>query len=244
MLRILSLSKNMIYTFAILLAPAPSELPLGIVGNPIQYLQCDRLIAAIELDVDIEALKLLPEQSLMQAIIQHDRLICELFNQRTLLPLRFGTAFVSIKALETYLQEENERLLASLQRLDGYAEFLITGSAIAPKAETATNLKGKDYLLAKRSQYLQQEQWRSQLQQEVLDYRQTITDNLNNLNTDTYKPEFQHVETQGSEDVRVYALLPRSQVEFLQQALRSWQEQHSHWQIAWSQPLPPYHFLD
>jgi hypothetical protein len=231
----------MIYTFAILLAPAPEDLPLGITGKPIQYLQCDRLIAVIEPDIDIEALKLLPEQSLMQAIIQHDRLICELFNHRTLLPLRFGTAFVSIDALETYLQTESARLLASLQRLDGYAEFLITGSAIAPKVEAATNLKGKDYLLAKRSQYLQQEQWRSQLQEEVLNYRQTIIDSLN---PDLYKPEFQHVETQGSEDVRVYALLPRSQVEFLQSSVRSWQEQHSHWQISWSEALPPYHFLN
>jgi hypothetical protein len=231
----------MIYTFAILLAPAPANLPLGIMGKPIQYLQSDLLIAAIDPDVDIEALKLLPEQSLMQAIVHHDRLICELFNDRTLLPLRFGTAFVSISALETYLQEENEKLLASLQRLDGYAEFLITGSAIAPKSEVATNLKGKDYLLAKRSQYLQQEQWRSQLQQEVLDYRQTL---INNLDLELYKPEFQHVETQGSEDVRVYVLLPRSQVEDLQDALRSWEDQYTHWQISWSQPLPPYHFLD
>lgn len=231
----------MIYIFAILLAPAPENLPLGITGKPIQYLQCDRLIAAIEPDIDIEELKLLPEQSLMQVIIQHDRLICELFNHRTLLPLRFGTAFVSIGALETYLQTESERLLASLQRLDGYAEFLITGSAIAPKVEAATNLKGKDYLLAKRSQYLQQEQWRSQLQKEVLDYRQAIT---NSLNTEIHKSEFQHAETQGSEDVRIYALLPRSQIEFLQKSLRSWESQHPHWQITWSQPIPPYHFLD
>ena len=231
----------MIYTFAILTAPAPKGLPLGLTGKPIQYLQSDRLIAAIELDVDIEALKLLPEQSLMQAIVHHDRLICELFTDRTLLPLRFGTAFVSISALETYLQEESEKLYASLQRLDGYAEFLITGSAIAPKSEAATNLKGKDYLLAKRSQYLQQEEWRSQLQQEVLSYRQTLIDNLD---SEIYKPDFQHVETQGSEDVRVYALLPRSQVAQLQQAMRSWEHQHSHWQITWSQPLPPYHFLN
>ncbi|GBO53759.1 GvpW protein [Pseudanabaena sp. lw0831] len=230
----------MLYTFAILLAPTPDDLPMGIMGKPIQYLQCDRLIAVVEPDVDIEALKLLPEQSLMQAIVQHDRLICELFNQRTLLPLRFGTAFVSTGALETYLKEEGERLLASLERLDGYAEFLITGSAIAPKTEAVANLKGKDYLLAKRSQYLQQEQWRSQLQEEVLDYRQMIT---NSLNPDIYKPEFQHVETQGSEDVRVYALLPRSQVDFLQKSLRSWEAQHSYWQISWSDALPPYHFL-
>ena len=231
----------MLYTYAILIAPVPDNLPLGITGKPIQYLQCDRLIAVIEPDVDIEALKLLPEESLMQVIVHHDRLICELFYDRTLLPLRFGTAFVSIEALETYLQAESEKLLTSLQRLDGYAEFLITGSAIAPKSEVATKLKGKDYLLSKRSQYLQQEQWRSQLQQEVLDYRQAITDYLN---PEIYKPEFQHVETQGSEDVRVYALLPRSQVDDLQAFLRSWQEQHSHWQIAWSQALPPYHFLN
>lgn len=233
----------MLYTFAILLAPAPDERPLGITGKPIQYLQCDRpysLIAAIESDVDIEAMKLLPEQSLMQAIIHHDRLICELFNQRTLLPLRFGTAFVSITALETYLQTEGERLFASLQRLDGYAEYLITGNAIAPKVETATNLKGKDYLLAKRSQYLQQEQWRSQLQQEVDDYLQILLESLNPES----KFASQKGEPQGSEDLRVYVLLPRSQVEQLQQKVRSWEERHSHWQIAWSRALPPYHFLD
>jgi hypothetical protein len=230
----------MLYTFAILLAPEPDEVPLGIMGKPIQYLRCDRIIAVVEAGVDIEALKLLPEQSLMQVIVKHDRLICELFDRRTLLPLRFGTAFVSVEALETYLKEEGDRLFASLERLDGYAEFLITGSAIAPKAEAAANLKGKDYLLAKRSQYLQQEQWRSQLQEEVLDYRLMIT---NSLNSDIYKPEFQHVETQGSEDVRVYALLPRSQIEYLQESLRSWEEQHSHWQISWSDALPPYHFL-
>jgi hypothetical protein len=40
-------------------------------------LQCDRLIAAIEPDVDIEALKLLPEQSLMQAIVNQNLKICQ-----------------------------------------------------------------------------------------------------------------------------------------------------------------------
>ena len=235
----------MIYTYAILLAPAPSDLPLGITGKPIEYLQGDRLIAVIESDIDVEALNHLPEQALMQAIVQHDRLICELFAERSLLPLRFGTAFVSIDALETYLQEEQEKLLASLSRLNGYAEFLITGAAIAPKAEVETNLKGKNYLLAKRSQYLQQEQWRLQLQTEVLDYRQWLINSLNSeADSKTYKPEFQQVETQGSEDVRVYGLLPRSQVEMLQQVTRSWQEQNSHWQILWSPALPPYHFLN
>ena len=235
----------MIYTYAILLAPAPSDLPLGITGKPIEYLQGDRLIAVIESDIDVEALNHLPEQALMQAIVQHDRLICELFAERSLLPLRFGTAFVSIDALETYLQEEQEKLLASLSRLNGYAEFLITGAAIAPKAEVETNLKGKNYLLAKRSQYLQQEQWRLQLQTEVLDYRQWLINSLNpEADSKTYKPEFQQVETQGSEDVRVYGLLPRSQVEMLQQVTRSWQEQNSHWQILWSPALPPYHFLN
>jgi hypothetical protein len=68
---------TMLYTFVILLAPAPDDLPLGIFGNPIQYLQCDRLIAAIEPDVDIEALKLLPEQSLMQAIVNQNLKICQ-----------------------------------------------------------------------------------------------------------------------------------------------------------------------
>jgi hypothetical protein len=232
----------MLYTFAILLAPVPEAAPLGIMGRPIQYLLCDRLVAVIEPDVDIEGLQLLPEQELMQSIIHHDRLVCELFEQRSLLPLRFGTAFVSIEALENYLETEKDRLLASLDRLNGYAEFLVTGTAIAPKIETSSNLKGKDYLLAKRSQYLQQEQWQSQLQQEVLAYLQILSANLK-FAAPTYHLQHQTVEPQGSEDLRVYLLLPRSHCQSLQIALQSWQEQHSHWQIAWSQPLPPYHFL-
>ncbi len=232
----------MLYTFAILLAPVPEIEPLGIMGKPIQYLSCDRLVAVIEPDVDIEGLKLLPEQELMQAIIHHDRLVCELFEQRTLLPLRFGTAFVSVEALENYLKIEKENLLASLERLNGCAEFLVTGTAIAPKIEASSNLKGKDYLLAKRSQYLQQEQWQSQLQQEILEYLQILTVSLQ-LAAPAYQLQHQTVEPQGTEDLRVYLLLPRSQYESLQSALQSWQEQHSHWQIAWSQPLPPYHFL-
>jgi len=229
----------MIYTFAILYAPAPTDFPLGITGKPIQYFQSDRLIAAIELDVDIEALKLLPEQSLMQAIVIHDRLICQLFDQRPLLPLRFGTAFISISALESYLETESSRLLTSLEKLDGYAEFLVTGKAIAPKSEPASDLKGKQYLLAKRSQYLQQEQWREQLQQEVVIYFQILKAALGDL----YKLDFQKVEPQNSEDIRVYVLIPRSQIEQLLQAVRSWEIEHSHWQISWSEPLPPYHFI-
>lgn len=233
----------MIYTFAILLEPVPDVRPLGITGKPIEYIQCDRLVAAVETEVDIDALNQLPEQSMLQAIIHHDRLLCELFDQRPLLPLPFlKTFFSGVKTLESYLQTESPKLLASLQKIDGYAEFLITGTAIAiaPKVEAATQLKGKDYLLAKRSQYLQQEQWRSQLQREVLAYRQAITNYLN----PEYQVTFEQVETQGSEDVRVYALLPRSQVVALQETLRSWEDQHPHWQIAWSPPLPPYHFLN
>jgi hypothetical protein len=232
----------MLYTFAILLAPLPEATPLGINGKPIQYLSRDRLVAMIEPDVDIEGLKLLPEQELMQAIIHHDRLVCELFEQRTLLPLRFGTAFVSIAALENYLETEKDNLLASLARLDGYAEFLVTGTAIAPKIEADSNLKGRDYLLAKRSQYLQQEQWQSQLQQEILEYLQILSAHLK-LAAPAYQLQYQTVETKGTEDIRVYLLLPRSHSQALQIASQSWQDQHSHWQIAWSQPLPPYHFL-
>ena len=231
----------MIYTFAILLEPVPDLRPLGITGKPITYIQCDRLVAAVETEVDLDGLNQLPEPEMIAAIIHHDRLLCELFEHRPLLPLPFlKTFFSGVTTLENYLQTESAKLLASLQKIDGYAEFLITGTAIAPKTEIASSdLKGKDYLLAKRSQYLQQEQWRSQLQREVLDYRQAITNYLN----PEYQATFEQAETKGSEDVRVYALLPRSQVESLQNSLRSWEAEHPHWQIAWSQPLPPYHFL-
>jgi hypothetical protein len=229
----------MIYTFAILMAPCPKVQPLGLMGQPIQYWQCDRLVAVIQPDVDIESLKSLPEESLMQAIIQHDRLVCDLFADQTLLPLRFGTAFVSLDALDMYLRQEGARLLQDLERLAGCAEFLMKGVAIAPKVEPQTNLKGKDYLLAKRSLYLQQEQWRSQLQQEISSYMQLIKDNLG---ADT-ELHMQLAEAQGAEAWRCYVLLPRSQADYLQNLGKSWLEKYSHWQIEWSQALPPYHFL-
>ncbi|MDX2256187.1 MAG: GvpL/GvpF family gas vesicle protein [Pseudanabaenaceae cyanobacterium bins.39] len=229
----------MIYTFAILMAPCPKVQPLGLMGQPIQYWQCDRLVAVIQPDVDIEALKSLPEESLMQAIIQHDRLVCDLFTEQTLLPLRFGTAFISLDALDMYLRQEGAKLLGDLERLTGYAEFLIKGVAIAPKVEPQTNLKGKDYLLAKRSLYLQQEEWRSQLQQEISSYLQLIKDNLES-GTELH---IHSTEPQGSESWRCYLLLPRSQADYLQNLGKSWLEKHRHWQIEWTEALPPYHFL-
>jgi hypothetical protein len=241
----------MLYVFAILIAPAPEPEISGI-HQPIAYIQVGKLIAAIEPGLDIEALKQSGEAELIAAVVQHDRIMVELFTQQTLLPLRFGTAFVSEAALRDYLQANQAKLSDRLVQLSGYSEYLLKGQVAPPESKPNPNLKGRDYLLAKKQQY-------DQLQQAQQDQKQQRSQliNLVRSHTDLANPEnprdqqeqsdrdyLQIATPQEAEDLRLYLLLSKPQAEQINQALAQWQENHSAWRLTLSPPLPPYHFAE
>ncbi len=235
----------MIYAIAILLDSAipqsnPQHKPVGIMGNSIEYIQVDRLVMAVIRGLNIEQLKSSGEEILIRAVVEHDRLICEFFGEHTLLPLRFGTAFKSQILLEEYLQSNYSELIIKLENLLGYSEHLLTltllesksESKFDPKSEPTQNLKGRDYLLAKRTQYLLEQNKRSQQQTECQELMLLLP------------PQYQVVPLQAGEFLRVYFLATSVQMNELAGTILKWQLEHSHWQLELSNPLPPYHFCD
>jgi len=230
----------MIYTFAILLAPIPQiQLP-GIRAQAIAYIQVGNLVAAVESGLNVEELKSSSEEILIQAVVSHDRLICQLFKHHALLPLRFGTAFISEQALQDYLTTQDQALSDRLQRLNGYAEYLVKATVTSQSSPDLQegNLKGKDYLLAKRRQYLQQQEFQAQRQQEYQALLAIIqASGQNSLQVELATP-------QAGETLRAYVLATTAEIVNLKQTIQNLQIQFPHWSLEISDRLPIYHFAD
>ncbi|NJL22740.1 MAG: hypothetical protein HC895_21050 [Leptolyngbyaceae cyanobacterium SM1_3_5] len=137
-------------------------LPAGFVGNLAivpatelitTELITTELIAIVEPELNLELLQRSDEQ-LMQAVLNHDRVLRELFEQTTLLPLRFGTCFVSEAGLVEHLQTHQQAYQGKLAALSNQVEYSLKCSPIfLPEAAIDPDLKGKDYFLAKNSAF-------------------------------------------------------------------------------------------
>lgn len=227
----------MIYAIAIL-DNVPNTKPQGMMGNLIEYIQVDKLVVAGICNLDLETLKSKGEEVLITAVVEHDRLICELFTQNFLLPLRFGTVFKSQSLLETYLASNQVQLSTKLDQLRGYSEYLLTLTLLENPSppDSSPDLKGKNYLLAKRNQYLAEQARRSQQQSES----QELIELIQSLNLS--RTLEQYVSPQDKEFLRMYFLSDRQPQ--LNLIIDSWQAKYPHWQLQLSNPLPPYHFCD
>jgi hypothetical protein len=85
----------------------------------------------------------------------HD-IISELHSAITIVPFRYGSV---VENLQTWVEEEKEKYLELLEKLDGLTEMSLR--IIVPNIESqesAKPLSGKDYLLKKSRQYQQSEQ--------------------------------------------------------------------------------------
>ena len=221
------------YTYAFLHTPkAPLVLIKGISGT-LETVKADRLLAVVEPELTVDSLQTSDEQ-LMQAVLKHDRIICDLFAQTTVLPLRFGTYFVSKEALLAHLTDRQTQYLDQLARLDGKAEYLLK---LIPKREPETaiapDLKGKDYFLAKKQRIQEQADWQQQQQIERSNLMQHFTE-----------AGILHQAVESREGIeRLYLLGDRSGEEKLRGVLAGWQAQCSRWELDLSGALPLYHFV-
>ncbi len=111
------------YVYAFGKNPAKElKLPSVIEGN-LQIIPTKNLAAVAEPELrTIEEIKQ-DEHRLMQAVLTHDRILCELFSKITVLPLRFGTIFTSREDLLTHLTQRQSEYLEKLQQLEGQAEY-------------------------------------------------------------------------------------------------------------------------
>lgn len=223
----------MLYAYTFLASSARSilTLPVGFVGN-LAIVSAAELIAIVEPELNLEMLQRSDEQ-LMRAVLNHDRVIRELFEQTTLLPLRFGTCFVSEAGLIEHLQTHQQDYLDKLVALTNQVEYTLKCSPIAAsEAAIDLDLKGKDYFLAKKQRFLQETQ-RQQMQKAQLRSLQTAI-----------AQSYPVTIAQSQDGVeRLYLLVDRSIEAQLQPQYQQWQAEASLWQLSLGTGLPPYHFI-
>lgn len=215
------------HAYVLCRATATLLLPDG-VAAPLQMIVQDQLSAVVEPDLQLEELQQADER-LLHAVLVHDRVIRDLFQQTTVLPLRF-TAFPSLVDLRSDLQHNQHLYLETLSRLDGKAEVTIkfVPEAIAEQP-LATDLKGKDYFLAKKRHHQAQQQQREQQRHEFEQILQAIA---------------QHYPLSAQPDThQAHILLDRDDFVKQQHYLLPYLDQLNHWQVSVSDALPPFHFV-
>ncbi len=210
------------------------ELPIGIEGHLEVMVGAHELTAIVEPGLDIEAIQAHDER-LMRAVVAHDQILCGVFNQvESLLPLRFGTYFLSGDRLLEHLATHVIAYQAKLTELIGKAEYTIKLVPNAlPTASAAPATKGRDYFLAKKQQY-QELTNQSQAQQDELSW---LLDQF----SEHYGAIVRSESTDGLE--RIYILGDRQHEPQLLQQVQQWQLACSTWHISVGAALPPYHFV-
>lgn len=212
--------------------PGEITLPLGLEGE-IHLVGVDELAAIVEYGIDLEALQA-DDQRLLTAVLSHDRVICDLFQQTTILPIRFGTQLASRDKLQQHMASQYEFYQTRLTELTHKFEYQIK---LTPRSITLSpppeGLKGRDYFLAKKQRLQDQVTAQDQQQKELIELLTGI------------QQVFPAAVNATSEDgiVKVYVLLDSHESQTLQQQAEQWQAAAAAWQLSLSEALPPYHFV-
>ncbi|KAM3092238.1 GvpL/GvpF family gas vesicle protein [Phormidesmis sp. 146-12] len=221
------------YTYAFFKTPALSLNVLPGIEGEVQVVNRGELSALIEPDLDLEAVQR-DDNQLVQAVLTHDRMICELFWQTTILPLRFGTFFVSLDSLLDHLESNQATYLAKLSQLEGKAEYRLKITPLeSPEDPLPPDLKGKQYFLAKKEQYATQQALKNQQMSELQILMSAIAQ---------FYPDRILTEAKAGVE-KLYLLADRQQEATLYDRLQTWQNECSHWELMLGEALPPYHFV-
>lgn len=221
------------YTYAFLRQPTSSfSLPEGI-AEPLQIVSSAGLSALVEPKLDFESLQQ-SDDRLVQAVLSHDRIVRLTFQQTEILPLRFGTRFVSREGLLEHLEAHRTEYLEKLTQLTGKAEYTLKLLPVDfQEPSISSEVKGKDYFLAKKQRYQVQLDQQQQQQQELNQLQETIAQIYPNPVLDDAK--------EGVE--RIYLLAERKNEPTLYQHVQQWQAACPTWEITIGEALPPYHFV-
>ena len=209
------------------------QLSQGIAGD-LTVVKTSTLSALVEPDLEFEAIQK-DDTQLVQAVLAHDRAICNLFWQVTILPLRFGTLFLSNDLLIAHLIEHRDKYLSKLNQLEGKAEYRLTLTPLESEAPPNVNssLKGRDYFQAKKQQFQAELDQKDQQQYEFHQILSTIEQG--------YPDAKLKAGADGVE--KLYLLVDKREEMKLYQHLSQWQGQYPHWEMGLGEALPPYHFV-
>jgi hypothetical protein len=231
------------YTYTILRASEPlTMLPAGMVGELEVILQ-GSLAAVTEPDLPMEVLQA-NDETLLQSVVQHDRVIQDLFAQATLLPLRFGTYFVSRQALAEHLDTHTETYLKTLDSLQGKAEYTVRltpveigdesgRSPLSTESDDTVGATGRDYFRRKKQQFESHMQLQQRQHQELDELKRAIAQQFSLV---------LFAEPQAGVE-RIHVLIELDYRDTLISVLSDWQTHSTGWTLRLDAPLPPYHFV-
>lgn len=224
----------MLYTYCLIpCSEDPISLPKGFMGE-LKLIKEEVIAAVTEPDLPQKELEQ-NDEKLIQAVIHHDTVIRELFPNTPLLPLRFGTYFRGEEDLLQHLASNSQRYHKKIQDLANKIELTLKLTPIPfpeDNSESKT-VKGKSYLKAKKQRYQQQTNYQKQQQNEL----KTFQEEIHQTHT-----QLVYGEPQESTE-RFYLLLDTRDLSLFSEQIQQWQQKLSCWEIASSEPLPPYHFL-
>ncbi|MFN6501543.1 MAG: GvpL/GvpF family gas vesicle protein [Nostoc sp. DedQUE01] len=221
-----------LYVYAFIKTPLVDlNLPVGI-SKIVVLISKSGVSALVESAISLESLQN-NDESLIKAVLSHDRIICEVFRQTTLLPLRFGTSFASQASLLNHLETHAEEYLEKLCQIKGKNQYILK---FIPRTLDETNTPaasgGREYLLAKKQRY--------QAQQDF--YTAQITEWENVAQTITQIHESKIVKQEGKE-TRIYLLVSSQNESLLTAQVLAWQEACPRWELQLGEALPPYEFI-
>ncbi|MBD2438941.1 GvpL/GvpF family gas vesicle protein [Nostoc sp. FACHB-110] len=210
----------------------PVSLPKGNLA-PLVIIKGNQISAVVELDISLESSQNNDEQ-IIKMVLNHDRVICELSHQMTVLPLRFGTYFHSQAALLNHIETHTPEYEQKLNKIQGKHEYTL--KLIPQKiAEMAMPVaaSGRDYFMAKKQHY--------EYQKSFINAQNEEKTHLINLITVALPSDV--IIQQHTEEVRLHILVDDHEQALLKQQVVNWQAQCPHWQFILGEPLPPYHFV-
>lgn len=232
---------ELMYTYAFLLKlDQPLDLPEGIWGS-LELVCLDQVAALVEPDLAAVSLHH-SDRQLMQAVLSHDRVIQEMFRQTVVLPLRFGTYFVSRQGLLGHLRAHQSKYLNKLIDLQGKTECVLKLVPVAfsestPESTLAAEPSDTHSLerqfSATKQIYQNQVEWQQQ--------QQTELKSLLSLISEHYPENIRGEAVEGIE--RIYLLIAQSKRPQLLDQLQKWQARFCCWALSLGENLPPYHFV-
>ncbi|MDR9404694.1 MAG: GvpL/GvpF family gas vesicle protein [Halothece sp. Uz-M2-17] len=223
----------MLYTYCFISSPAKIlSLPQGFRGE-LQMIENRAIAAVVEPDLPKAELEE-DDQKLVQAVVHHDWVICEIFKAVPVLPLRFGTYFRDETDLHSHLDASHRSYQQTLTALTGKVEVTLKLTPIPFSEERSSSTeKGKAYLKAKKQQYQQQKNYQQQQQAALATFQEEIKKTYSQMVHDEPKENTE----------RFYFLIDNERFSNFWQEIEQWKPTLCSWTINISEPLPPYHFL-
>ena len=230
-----------IYTYCLLRQPTEDSLPAlrGIDGRPVFPLRCDKytmLVSRLERDFAFSA----------RSIVEHGQVIVRVFENRTVLPMRFGTFFRSEKQVIDLVRENRQDLLEAFCRLRGKAEMrvrlLLGFSAPAASSKVTKDLRKQP----RRS--MVSEEYVPQADGEPLDPQcRELAAQLSVRLREMFHPLDQQVSCRRLEGSQLLVdcahLIEGEKVAAYQKLCGQASAQVKDCELRVSGPWPPYHFL-